>query len=61
MMPASMSRRRYWAICADEEAVWLTQAQMSELFGRSIVVISRHISNVFEEKELVKEGNLHFM
>lgn len=34
---------------------------MSELFDRSIAVISRHINNVFAENELVKEGNLHFI
>lgn len=44
-----------------EETVWLTQAQMAELFERSVAVISRHISNVFAEKELEKEGNLHFL
>lgn len=44
-----------------EETVWLTQAQMAELFERSIAVISRHISNVFAEKELEKDGNLHYL
>lgn len=32
---------------------------MAELFGRSVAVVSRHIANVFAEKELVKAGNLH--
>lgn len=45
----------------EEETVWLTQAQMAELFNRSIGAISRHIKNVFDEKELVGEGNLHFL
>ena len=27
-----------------DETVWLTQAQMVELFGRDVSVISRHIS-----------------
>lgn len=49
------------SVNVEEETVWLTQAQMSELFDRSIAVISRHINNVFAENELVKEGNLHFM
>jgi hypothetical protein len=31
---------------------WLTQAQISELYGTSIPNISMHISNVFSEKEL---------
>lgn len=49
------------SVNVDEETVWLTQAQMAELFERSIAVISRHISNVFAEKELEKEGNLHYL
>lgn len=45
----------------DAETVWLTQAQMSELFGRTQPVIARHIANVFQEKELVKGTNMHFL
>ena len=44
-----------------DETVWLTQSQMSELFQRDISVISRHISNVFQEGELAEESNLHFL
>lgn len=36
----------------DEETVWLTQAQMQELFQKSKATISEHIKNVFEEGEL---------
>ena len=43
-----------------DETVWLTQAQMSKLFGRDIGVISRHIKNVFEE-ELEEKSNLQKM
>jgi hypothetical protein len=32
--------------------VWLTQAQMAELFGKSRVTITEHIRNVFKEGEL---------
>lgn len=49
------------SVNVEEETVWLTQAQMAELFERSIAVISRHINNVFAENELVKEGNLHYL
>ena len=35
-----------------DETVWLTQVQMAELFQRDKSTISRHIKNVFEEKEL---------
>ena len=44
-----------------EETVWLTQAQMSELFQRDRTVITKHISNVFEDGELTEEGNVHFL
>lgn len=36
----------------EKDTVWLTQAQMGELFGRERTVIGRHIKNVFDEKEL---------
>ena len=35
-----------------EETVWLTQAQLCELFQKSKATISEHIKNVFEEGEL---------
>jgi len=37
----------------DEDTVWLTQAQMAELFGKTKQNISLHISNVFKEGELM--------
>ena len=45
----------------EDNTVWLTQSQMSKLFDRSVGVVSRHIKNVFEENELDKGGNLHFL
>ena len=38
-----------------QETVWLSLSQMAELFQRDKSVISRHINNVFEEGELVRE------
>ena len=35
--------------------VWLSLSQISDLFQRDKSVISRHISNIFEEGELLKE------
>ena len=43
------------------ENVWLTQAQMTELFGRSQSVIARHIGNVFKEGELDEQSNMHIL
>lgn len=37
------------------ETVWLTQ-QMVDLFQRDKSVISRHIKNIFEEGELVRDS-----
>jgi prophage maintenance system killer protein len=34
------------------ETVWLSQAKMSELFGKDRTVIGRHIRNIFKEGEL---------
>ena len=48
-------------ITPDQETVWLSQAQMSELYGRDVSVISRHINNIFKEHEVDKESNLHFL
>ena len=36
----------------EDETVWLTQAQMAQLFGKSKKTISEHIRNFFNEGEL---------
>lgn len=48
-------------VALENETVWLSQAQMVELFQRDVSVISRHINNVFKEKEIDKQSNLHFL
>ena len=40
----------------ENETVWLTQAQMVELFCSTKQNISLHINNIFKEKELVKDS-----
>lgn len=42
----------------DGDALWMTQAQIGQLFGRDQSVISRHIGNIIEEGELPEEGNM---
>ena len=42
----------------DEETVWLTQAQMVELFGSSKANISEHISNIYQQQELLQEATV---
>lgn len=39
-----------------EETVWLSLTDMSDLFQRDKSVISRHINNVFKEGELVRDS-----
>ena len=39
-------------VLVEDETVWLTQAQMSILFGRDRTVIGKHIRNIFTEGEL---------
>ena len=43
-----------------DETVWLTQAQMIELFERDKSVISRHISNIYNEGELEENSTVAF-
>ena len=45
----------------DRDTVWLTQAQMTELFNVDRTVITRHVNNVFKEQELIKESNVQKM
>lgn len=42
----------------DNETVWLTIDQMSELFGKSRSTINEHILNVYSEKELAQEATM---
>jgi hypothetical protein len=42
----------------EEETVWLTQSQMTELFNASKQNISLHISNIFKEGELVETSTV---
>ena len=38
-----------------DETIWATQKAMAELFGVEVPAISKHLKNIFEEKELPKE------
>ncbi len=41
-----------------DETVWLTQAQMAELFGKSKSTINEHIKNIYKEIELTEEDTM---
>lgn len=38
-----------------DETIWCTQKAMAQLFGVGVPAISKHLKNIFEEKELDKE------
>ena len=41
-----------------EETVWLTQAQICELFQKSKATISEHLKNIFVEGELSEKSTV---
>jgi hypothetical protein len=45
----------------ENETVWLTQEQISELFQRDRSVITKHIGNVFKEGELDEKSNVQIL
>jgi prophage maintenance system killer protein len=48
-------------VLMSDETVWLTQAQIAELFGRERSVITKHLNNVFREGELERQSNVQEM
>jgi len=42
-----------------DETVWLTQDQMTVLFGKAKSTINEHIKNIYDEWELVESETLH--
>ncbi|WP_195411789.1 hypothetical protein [Bacteroides eggerthii] len=53
-------KRKYGSILLDVsseyETVWLTQSQMSQLFGVDRTVVVRHIRNIYKDEELQEEA-----
>ncbi len=45
-------------VTPDQDTVWLTQEQMSELFDTARSSIAYHIGNIFKEKELDKNTSV---
>ncbi len=48
-------------VTPEQDTVWLTVNQMSELFERDETTVRKHINNVFSENELDKENNTQKM
>ena len=44
-----------------DESIWLTQKGMAELFGVEPPAISKHLTNIYEEGELVRERTVSKM
>lgn len=43
-------------VTLQQETVWLTLNQLSELFGRDKSVVSRHLKNIFQSEELIRDA-----
>ncbi len=43
-------------VTLEQETVWLSQAQMAELFGTKRPAITKHLSNIFSSGELSKDS-----
>ena len=61
-----LERLRVGGLCPgmvrlEDDTVWLTQAQMAELFQKDQSVIARHIGNVFREGELNESSNMQIL
>lgn len=45
----------------ENETVWLTQAQMAELFHVNVPAVNKHIKNLYEEGELLKSPTISIL
>ena len=48
-------------VSPNDDTVWLTIEQIALLFERDRSVISRHINNIYNEKELERNTSVHFL
>jgi prophage maintenance system killer protein/prophage antirepressor-like protein len=48
-------------VILDGDTVWLSQAQMVDLFGRDQSVIARHIKNAIDDSEVSPQSNMQKM
>jgi len=45
----------------EQDTVWLTQAQMADLFQKDQSNVARHINNIFKEGELQEDSNMQIL
>lgn len=43
------------------ETIWLRQEEIAKLYGKERSVITKHINNIFKDKEINKESNVQFL
>ena len=48
-------------VAVKDETIWVTQRGMAELFGVNIPAISKHLTNIYEEGELLSEATVSKM
>lgn len=44
------------SVPVERDTVWLTQAQMAQLFAKDLRTVNEHIQNIFSEKELSRKS-----
>ncbi len=42
----------------DKDTIWLSLNQIAQLFNRDKSVISRHLNNIYKERELIREATV---
>ena len=45
----------------NEETFWLNQKRMAELFGVEVPAINKHLSNIYETGELIKNATISIL
>lgn len=45
----------------ENETFWMTQKAMAELFDVNVPTISKHLSNIYDDEELIKESTVSKM
>ena len=48
-------------IFVHNETVWLPQKRMAELFGVNVPAISKHLNNIYEDGELIKDATVSIL
>jgi len=48
-------------VSVNEDTIWLTQAQLCDIFEKDQSVISRHINNIFRDNEVDEKSNMQKM